>query len=233
MGSGEAYLDLEELLDRYLTKDDLKRIAEEYYLSKSGSKKELAARIASEVPHEDLLYWFHIEDLKEILEEHGLPKSGTKAELVERVLTLITGEIKTGEHIGERRQKRGLADEIASYLEDLTIGSIRLRDEKELEYYMFGRLEEFFRGRGVRVSHQAIGIRDRSKPDIIVQRGKETIIIELKYIRTQRDYEDGITQATKYSGFERAKVILFCYDPEKRIKQLIRHIPEVIPVIKN
>ena len=237
MGSGEAYLDLEELLDRYLTKDDLKRIAEEYYLLKSGSKKELAARIASEVPHEDLLYWFHTEDLKEILEEHGLPKSGTKAELVERVLTLITGEIKTGEHIGERRPKRGigaLAEEITSYLEDLTIGSIRLRNETELEYYMFGRLEEFFRGRGVRVSHQAIGIRDRSKPDIIVQRGKETVIVELKYIRTQRDYEDGITQATKYSGFERAKVILFCYDPEKRIKQLIRNIPkEVIPVIKN
>ena len=99
---------------------------------------------------------------------------------------------------------------------------------------MFGRLEEFFRGRGVRVSHQAIGIRDRSKPDIIVQRGKETVIVELKYIRTQRDYEDGIAQASKYSGFERIKVILFCYDPEKRIKQLIRNIPkEVIPVIKN
>ncbi|MDF2957360.1 MAG: hypothetical protein OD814_000982 [Candidatus Alkanophagales archaeon MCA70_species_1] len=30
MGSRGAYLDLEELLDRYLTKDDLKQIAEEY-----------------------------------------------------------------------------------------------------------------------------------------------------------------------------------------------------------
>jgi len=40
MGSRGAYLDLEELLDRYLTKDDLKQIAEEYDLPKGGSKRE-------------------------------------------------------------------------------------------------------------------------------------------------------------------------------------------------
>ena len=237
MGSRGAYLDLEELLDRYLTKDDLKQIAEEYDLPKGGSKRELVARIASEVPHEDLLHCFHVEDLKEILREHGLPRSGTKAELVERVLSLIEtlGDKYAEEKRKLKRRIGALADEIVNYLENFTIGPIRLRDETELEYYMFGRLEEFFRGRGVRVSHQAIGIRDRSKPDIIVQRGKETVIVELKYIRKQRDYDDGITQAMKYSsGFERAKVILFCYDPEKRIKQLIRNIPkEVTPLIKN
>ena len=58
-GVKRAYLDLEELLDRYLTKDDLKQIAEEYDLPKGGSKRELVARIASEVPHEDLLHHFH------------------------------------------------------------------------------------------------------------------------------------------------------------------------------
>ena len=219
MGSRGAYLDLEELLDRYLTKDDLKQIAEEYDLPKGGSKKELVARIASEVPHEDLLHCFHVEDLKEILEEHGLPRSGTKAELVERVLSLIEtlGDKYAEEKRKLKRRIGALADEIVNYLENFTIGPIRLRDETELEYYMFGRLEEFFRGRGIKVLHQAIGYRG-SKPDIVIKRGRETVVVELKYIRTQRDYEKGILQAAKYSGPERTEVILFCYDPERRIK---------------
>ena len=99
---------------------------------------------------------------------------------------------------------------------------------------LFGKLEEFFREKNAKVVSQAIGKKDRSIPDITLKRGKETVVVELKYIRKQRDYEDGITQATRYAGDGSLSinVILFCYDPERRIKQEIRHIPEVIPVIK-
>jgi len=111
-------------------------------------------------------------------------------------------------------------------------GSIKLKDEPDLERYLFGKLEEFFREKKVNVISQAIGIKDRSRPDIVLKRGKETVVVELKYIRKQADHDLGITQA-KYAGMaEGAKVILFCYDPERKIKQEIPHIAEVNTVIK-
>jgi len=216
-------------------------ICEKYGLPTKGRKDDLIARIISEIPEKDIVPYFHVDELKAILEGQGLPKSGRKAELVKGVLSLIRipkERVKPKEEKKKRTSaKKGvksLADEVVSYLKDIVIGSIRLRDEADLERYLFGKLEEFFRVKNAKIISQAIGKKDRSIPDITLKRGKETVLVELKYIRKQRDYEDGLTQATKYAGDESSgiKVILFCYDPERRIKQEIRHIPEVIPVIK-
>lgn len=158
-----------------------------------------------------------------------------KSELVERVLSLIeTPEvtIEVEKNPSVKKGAKSLADEIVKYLVDATIGSIGIHNENNLEYYLFGRLEEFFRDKDVTVVPQAIGA-SGAIPDFTLERGEETVMVELKYIRWQSDYVKGIGQAQKYSGtVDRKNVILFCYDPNNKIKQKIPHIPTIIPIIK-
>ena len=231
---------LETLIDEYMYKDDVVYIAERYGLSAKGAKKDLIGALVSEMPPEELLsYCFVGEDLKYILEDQGLPKNGTKSELVERVLSLIeTPEVKTEAETKDekkpsaKKEAKSLADEIVEYLKDATIGSIGIHNENDLEYYLFGRLEEFFRDKNVTVIPQAIGA-GGARPDLTIERGEEYVLVELKYIRWQSDYMKGIGQAQKYSGtVDRKNVILFCYDPNNKIKQKIPHIPTIIPIIK-
>jgi hypothetical protein len=231
---------LETLINKYVYKSKVVYIAKRHGLSAKGTMKDLIEALVSAIPLEELLSsCFGVEDLKDILEEQGLPKSGKKSELVERVLSLIeTPEVKTEAETKDEKKpsaKKGaksLADEIVKYLEDATIGSIGIHNEKTLEYYLFGRLEEFFRDKDVTVVPQAIGA-SGARPDLTIERGEESVLVELKYIRWQTDYIKGIGQAQNYSGtVDRKNVILFCYDPNNKIKQKIPHIPTIIPIIK-
>lgn len=231
---------LKTVINKHLDKDKVVYIAEQYGLSTKGSKKDLIEEIVSKRSPEKILLSFGVEELKNFLAEQGHSKSGTKNKLVERALSLIEmPKVKTKTKRGNtkkpstKKSKKSLADEVARYLKDATFGSIRINKEDDLEKYLFGRLEDFFRDKNAKVISQAIGYRDRSRPDIILKRREETVIVELKYIRKQRDYEEGITQAQKYSGdLENSKVILFCHDPNKKIKQEIPHIQKVISIIK-
>ena len=234
----KSNIDLKKRINK-LDKHRAVLICEKYGLPTKGRKDDLIARIVSKIPAEDIVPYFRVDELKALLEEQGLPKSGRKDELVERVLSLIRtpeGKAKPKEEKKKRtsaeKGTKSLADEVATYLEDITIGSVRLKDEIALELHLSGRLREFFKEKNIKVKDQAIGIKDRRKPDLEITRGKETVLIELKYIRKLPDYECGIGQALGYStirDLEGAKVVLFCYDPERKINRPIP--PEYTPTV--
>jgi hypothetical protein len=236
-------IELEYLLGK-LYKEELISIAEKYNLDSTGGKKELIQRLIPEIkPDEELLSkYFGIEQLRGILEKQGLPKSGNKDELVQRLLTAINkskAKIPKAETKKEKKEKTivrsmpSLAEEIASYLRNFTLGSISIRDERDLERYLFGVLEKFFEEKSVKIISQYIGVESGSNPDILIEKDGETVVVELKYIKGKGDYRCGIGQAQEYTTIKSGtKVVLFCYDPQKKIKQEIPHLPEVFSIIK-
>ena len=86
-----------------------------------------------------------------------------------------------------------------------------IENEHELQLLIYGYLVGKYGRKNVKAK-----LGKRSGPDIILF---GNIAIELKYIRSKQDFERGIGQVKGYKQ-EFDYVILYCYDPDKKLADI-------------
>ncbi len=168
------------------------------------------------------------EDLKYIARHFDLPVSGNKNYLIELILlnvrpTEVLNFINTNYHKKMKMTTKISEDseevydqifkKLVKILRKLKVPN-KIKKEKELELYILGFLYGKF-GNKVKITPQAIGMLKGKlqRPDIVID---DKIAIELKYIRDRSKTYNGLGQLFHYNRLY-PYVILYCYDPTKKI----------------
>ncbi len=99
----------------------------------------------------------------------------------------------------------------------------QIRNEDELELFFLGYLQGTFLNEKIEIIPQNIISRGKqSQPDIVVG---GTVAIELKYIRSLKDANEGVGQASSYASIY-PHVVLYYYDPRRkgRYERVLYHM---------
>lgn len=113
-----------------------------------------------------------------------------------------------------------LKDVIIKKLKSLDIYKLKFENENEFEDYIYDEMDKLLKtyDKSILLKRQIINKRGsrQLKPDITI--GFDEVLIELKYdVKGLNDIYRLFYQAFKYSRIAKVKLILYVYDPKKKI----------------
>ncbi len=197
--------DLEKIIDKYFSKDDISLMLEKAGLKKSGTKKEIIKRLLNESEYdiEHILMKLYKNKLLEICKmfQIKVDSRDSKDIIIEKIVSAI--EMKPSTEAKEVRISKKIFNRI---IKDINrFEPYKVENERDLEKQLY----QYLRGCGYKVTPQSAGVTYGQKfiPDLVI----ENIAIELKHIKSPSQIRDAIAQAIDYKVRGYSTVLLVLY----------------------